>query len=340
MTTKRKILSLPPQDHISKMFSDELWSRVLNEFEVIENSTTKHLSVDEITNHLSDCEAIITGWGAQPFSKQHFDRASKLQLIAHTAGTVKHLFSNELISEVLKPRNISVFSGNEGLAINVAEVTIGLMIAASRRWSEHAAEFRKTKRRNADGSYNGQFLTHATVGLISASLVARKVLPLLVPFHCNVLLYDPFLSEDAIRKLGAEPASLDELFEKSDIISLHAPALPATKNMIGTKQLKKMRDGALFINTARGSIVDHDALLSECRSGRILAALDVTYPEPLPPQSEFWNLPNVLLLPHVAGQGKAGYFEIGEMTFNALQQHFEGKPFKGSISFEKWDLIA
>jgi hypothetical protein len=124
-------------------------------------------------------------------------------------------------------------------------------------------------------------------------------LRVLQPFDCKILLYDPFLTPQAARGLGAELVGLDAIFERSDIVSVHAPALPDTRHLIGAAQLRKLRDGAAFINTARGDVLDHDALLQECRTGRIVAALDVTSPEPLPPESELWTLPNVILTPHI-----------------------------------------
>ncbi len=86
--------------------------------------------------------------------------------------------------------------------------------------------------------------------------------------------------------------------------------------------------------------MDHDGLLQECQQGRIIAALDVTTPEPLPADSQFWQLPNVMLTPHLAGSGYAGYFHIGETALTALRDCFAGRPVAGAVPLEQWDILA
>ena len=104
-----------------------------------------------------------------------------------------------------------------------------------------------------------------TIGLVGASRVGRLVSQGLDLFDCKALIYDPFLSADDAAVLGAEKCELDELCRRSDIVSIHAPLLPATERMIGTAQLAQMRDGAWLINTARGAIVDTEAATAEAR---------------------------------------------------------------------------
>jgi phosphoglycerate dehydrogenase-like enzyme len=110
--------------------------------------------------------------------------------------------------------------------------------------------------------------------------------------------------------------------------------------MIGEKQLKLLRNGAIFINTSRGSVVDHDALLTEAQTGRITVALDVTTPEPLPPDSPFRKLTNVILTPHVSGAGHYGYYTIGATTLQALEDFFAKKPVQGAVDFSRYELLA
>ena len=334
-----KVLSLPPLSHIVTMFREETWDALLAEFDVYENETGQPMSREESLEHLPASAAVLTGWGTPSFTREMLEAAPDLKIIAHTAGSVKELFSPEIVREVLVPRGITVFSGNNGLALNVAEATIGLMIMASRRWSEHILEF-KTKGAGADVPRNGQFLTGATVGLVSASKVARHVIRLLQAFDCRVLLYDPYVSPECAHGLGVELVGLDDLFKHSDIVSLHAPSTGETHNLIGAAQLKKMPDGATLVNTARGKIIDHDALLEELKRGRIVAALDVSEPQPLPLDSEFWRLPNVVLLPNLAGDGYAGYFRIGDTTRDALHDCFAGRPVAGAVPLDKWDILA
>ena len=96
----------------------------------------------------------------------------------------------------------------------------------------------------------------------------------------------------------------------------------------------------MLINTSRGSVIDEAALIEECRTGRIYAALDVTEPEPPAADSELRSLPNVYVLPHIAGAGYYGYFEIGSSTLRALRDHFAGLPVSGAVPLERFAEIA
>lgn len=340
----KKVLSLPPQSHIDLMFRPEVWAQMQAEFEVWQNPGPRHLRPEEVLDRLPSCDAILTGWGARAFTPQVLEAAPRLKIVAHTAGSPRILFDDPTIEQVLVPRGIKIYSGASGMAHNVAEAAIGLMILATRRWPQNEQWYRHSQLEGArspePSEQGGVFLTSATVGLVSASKVARALLPLLRAFGCRVLLYDPFLSPQAARELGAELCSLDEVFASSDIVSLHAPDLPQTHNMIGRELLSKMRDGAALINTSRGRVLDHDALADECRGGRIFAALDVTEPEPLPPDSPLWAMPNVLLLPHIAGAGRMGYSLIGQGALQALRARFAGQPFEGEVPLHLWETVA
>lgn len=336
----KKVLSLPPPSHIEMMFAPDVWAALVSEFDVAENTAPRQRSSDELRDVIALYDAVLTGWGSPRLSREVLEAAPNLKIVAHTAGTPRAIFDDDVVREILIPRGITVYSGANGIALNVAEMTIGLMIMAARRLSQHEAAFRTKKRGGCDHPRQSRGLLGATVGIVSASIVARQVLRVLQPFGCEILLFDPLISPDAARQLGATLVGLDELFERSDIVSLHAPNLPATQGMVGAAQLAKLRDGGVLVNTSRGSMVDHDALLNECRSGRIVAALDVTDPEPLPAASEFWQLPNVILLPHIAGQGCEGFQRVGGGALQALRDCFADRPVAGAVDLHRWEFMA
>lgn len=340
----KKVLSLPPPSHIELMFAPDVWAALNAEFDVAENTAPTQKSAAQLREAIGEFDAVLTGWGTPRFTRELLDSAVNLKIVAHTAGSPRAIFDDDVVNEIIIPRGIVVYTGATSMARNVAEFTVGLMIQCARHTSLHEAVFKRDKRGNADAEFRlsrvSQGLLGATVGLVSASMVGRQVMRVLQPFDCTILLYDPLVSPAAARQLGAQKVELNELFERSDIVSLHAPNLPATQKIIGATQLARLRDGACFINTSRGAVVDHDALLNECRSGRIIAALDVTEPEPLPPDSEFWNLPNVILTPHIAGRGQAGYFGIGQGAFEALRDCFAGRPVAGAVPLERYEFVA
>jgi len=110
--------------------------------------------------------------------------------------------------------------------------------------------------------------------------------------------------------------------------------------MIGRKHFRLLRDGAVFINTSRGKIINQDALIEECKKGRFLVALDVTDPEPLPKDSPLRRLRNVIVTPHIAGNGYYGAKKIGEMTLQALEDFFAGREVKNRVDFTRYDILA
>jgi phosphoglycerate dehydrogenase-like enzyme len=179
-----------------------------------------------------------------------------------------------------------------------------------------------------------------TVGLVGASRVGRRVIELLRPFELRVVVADPFLDDAEAARLGVERRELDELLAEAHVVSLHAPALPATRHMIDRRRLALMRDGAVLINTARGALVDHDALTDVLRSGRIAAVLDVTEPEPLPPDSPLFSLPNVVLTPHIAGALGTEVTRLGDAAIDELSRYAAGLPFEHPLRAEDLDRVA
>jgi len=125
---------------------------------------------------------------------------------------------------------------------------------------------------------------------------------------------------------GTELVGLDELCARSTVVSVHAPELPATYRMIGARQLAAMPDGATLINTARGSLVDEEALLSHLRTGRLNAVLDVTDPEPLPETSVLHTLQNVSLTPHIAGSLNTETHRLTDRAIDELERLARGRP--------------
>lgn len=338
--SKPKILYIPTISHTKRVFREETFRRMLDRFDVKVNGTDTDYTTEQVAEEIRGFDGLVTGWGTPHLSEAVFENADKLKIIAHSAGSVKG-FLQGVVERYIIPRNICVFSANEAIAYNVAEATIGLMIMACRRFMDHALIIRETNLwRHPDIPSNGKYLTGSTVGIVSASKVGREVINLLKPFKVEILVYDPYLSDWEAGKLGVYKADLDDLFAAGDFITIHAPSIPETRHMIGERQLKAMRDGTVLVNTSRGSVIDHDALLAEAQTGRIIVVLDVTDPEPLPPDSPFRKLTNVIITPHISGAGFYGYYMIGTTTLQALEDFFAGKPVEGAVDFSRYALLA
>jgi phosphoglycerate dehydrogenase-like enzyme len=167
-------------------------------------------------------------------------------------------------------------------------------------------------------------LNQATIGVIGAGHVGRKVLEYLQHFQVKeILLYDPYWTAEQIAGLGAKAVPLHQLLRRSDVVTLHAPALPTTLHMLGGRELKLMKDDAVLINTSRGQNIDEQGLTAELEQGRLVAFLDVTDPEPPALDSRLRALPNVILTPHVAGGGANA--RMGDYAVEELRRFFAGE---------------
>jgi len=164
------------------------------------------------------------------------------------------------------------------------------------------------------------------VGIIGASRVGRRVLELLRPFDLEACLSDPYVDAAEAARLGVRLVSLDELLAGSDIVSLHAPDTPQTYRMLDRRRLASIPDGATLINTARGALIDPEALNDELVSGRLNAVLDVTEPEPLPRDSPLRPLPNVFLTPHIAGSLGNELERLGRSVVEEVERLIAGLP--------------
>lgn len=176
------------------------------------------------------------------------------------------------------------------------------------------------------------------MGIISASRIGRRVIELLQPFDVEILAWDPIADGEALA--GVTWTTLDDLLRRSDVVSLHAPALPETERLIGRRELALIPDGATLINTARASLVDQDALLDELYDERIWAVIDVTDPEPLTPGHPLFSAPNLVLTPHVAGSQGNELLRLGDTALAEAARYAAGEAFARDIPERAGALLA
>jgi phosphoglycerate dehydrogenase-like enzyme len=283
-------------------------------------------------------EILLTGWGSPPIDSAALDLMPKLQAVIHAAGTVKPFISAEVYA-----RGIQVAAAVEANAVPVAEFTFAAIVFAAKRVSRFAQEYQQRRdlgARQAAGLTARAGANGIVVGVVGASRVGRRVLRLLPNLDVTVLVSDPYLADADATAMGATKVGLDELVRRSDIVTLHAPALPETAKMMGRDQLAAMRDGAVLINTARGMLVDTDALTAELVGGRIDAVLDVTDPEPLPPDSPLYELPNVQLTPHIAGAIGNEVPRLLEQAITEIERLAAGLPLAHPVLADDLGRIA
>jgi phosphoglycerate dehydrogenase-like enzyme len=285
---------------------------------------------------LAEVEVLVTGWGCPPLDAGVLASAPHLKAVVHAAGSVRGH-----VTDACWERGIEVSSAAAANALPVAEYTLGMILLYGKQVLERARAFRNTRRRDdwlslprTVGNYR------STVGIVSASLVGRRVIELLRPFDLEVLLYDPYVSEADAAELGARWVDLPTLFARSDLVSIHTPLLPATRGLVGRALLDAMRPGATLINTSRGAVVDQEALTDVVRAGRIRAVLDVTDPEVLPPGHPLWDCPNVLITPHLAGSQGNEWERLAETAVAEVARWAAGDGFAHPVRRERLAFLA
>ena len=169
-------------------------------------------------------------------------------------------------------------------------------------------------------------LRELTLGIVGFGRIGRAVAERARPFGLTLLVADPYVDPATITAAGAEPVTLDDLLARADIVTLHCPLTPETRGLVGADQLRRMKPTAFLVNTARGPIVDLDALVPVLQDGRLAgAALDVVYPEPLPADSPLYALPNVILSPHAAYYSERSVEVVRRETLNEALAVLRGR---------------
>lgn len=302
------------------IFSDAA-RRKLQELAVIHPEVVSDLRDPRLAEVLASLDVLITGWGAPVVDQHALAAMPQLRTIIHAAGTVKSHLRDEIWE-----RGITVASAADANAIPVAEYTLGAILLAGKN------AFGRREHLRASRSFAERFSVPAPgnlgrrVGVVGASRTGRKVMELLRNFDMETMLCDPFAAPGDAGRWGARLLGLDEMLTTCDVLTLHAPALESTRQLIDRERLARLRDGAVLINTARGSLVDTAALTAELLSGRISAVLDVTDPEPLPPDSPLYGLPNVFLTPHIAGSADGELARLGDAAVAELDRLVSNQP--------------
>jgi phosphoglycerate dehydrogenase-like enzyme len=298
------------------------------------NEKETPLTPQDLAASIKDIDVCLTHWGCPPFTPEVLENAGQLKLIAHAAGSVADLVTPEVYA-----RGIQVCSANAVMAKYVAEGVLAYILTGLRFIPQQAAAM-QARQRWEKKVVESQSLFGARVGLVGLGTVGRFLLDLLEPFEVQVRIFDPYLSKDA---LAAHPwaelwPTVEDVLGWGDVISLHASLTPATRGMINGEKLKLIREGALFVNTARGAIVDEPALVEALRQRRFRAILDVYETEPLPLDSPLRGLDNVSLLPHVAGI--AGREQLTFAMLEEIARFSKGEPLQHAIPYEKFALMT
>jgi D-3-phosphoglycerate dehydrogenase len=303
--------------HLIKPILDEIDAEL-----VIARPTTDA----EIIEAGRDADGIIMH-GSVPFTKEIISQLKKTTVVCRTGVGV-----DRMDLAAAEEYGITVCNAAGCNSIEVAEQTIGLLIAISRKlmrmdryvregkWRRHTAELHR---------YRGRVyrIAGCTLGIVGLGHVGKQVAPRAQGLKLNVQTYDPYLDPKIAEGLSVKMVIFEELVKTSDFISLHAPLTKQTRKMFGAGEFKAMKNTAYLINCARGGLVDTEALYDALVAGEIAgAALDVTDPEPLPADHKVLTLPNVMVTCHTAANSDESYVDCQTHAAREVARVLIGQP--------------
>lgn len=299
--------------------------------------TSKILNEDELIAEIGNADILFLGY--EPVTRKVLEN-THLKAIFSIRGGARANVDVDAATEL----GIPVFCTFGREALPVADFTMGLILSLARKiaranselhagvFTAPAGEFGSDKDviwdMNAEGpwqSRKGIELEGKILGLIGFGTVGKQVAQRARGFDLDVLVYDPYQSAEAIAAHGATKVELNDLLRAADIISFHAKVTDSNKNMISYEQFKLMKEGVFIVNTARAGLMDEQALRETLRSGKLGGlALDVFHAEPVKRDDEYFNYPNVILTPHIAGAGRDVIYLQSVMLVNDLMLFLAG----------------
>ncbi len=293
------------------------------------------LSETRLTALIGGHDIVITSWGTPSFSQAVLAEADRLKLIAHSAGSIKRLLPPPVFAAGRRVTHVAY-----SMSIPVAETTVALILLCLRNYHKIDRAFKDEGWAAARELPAGGELAGNRVGVIGAGYTGRAVIRRLLALEAQVWLCDPYVSEESAAALGVRKAPLEPLMRECPIVTMQAPATAETFRMIGAEELSWLRDGAIFINTARAHLIDGAALLAELQTGRISAALDVFDQEPLPDDSPFRGLDNLIITPHIAAVTRQAYKRQGEITVDEAARFLSDGKLRYEVTRDMLDTMA
>lgn len=321
-----------PAAHVAfAMGSVSLFDSLFGERELERLHSVAELDLEPLTEvtsvraseTLARTDVLVTGWGAPRLDAAALDLMPRLRALVHTGGQ-----AGWFVDSSAWQRGVQVSNAGEANAIPVVEYTVAVILLAGKRAFSASAAYRRDPQ-GFDRSMlvdSGNF--GRVVGVVGASRIGRKVVAALQAHDLSVLVHDPYTPDAEIEMLGARPVSLDVLLRTSDIVSLHVPLNDSTRGMLGVRELDLLRPGSVLVNTARGAVVDQEALVQRLARGDIEACIDTTEPDVLPPGHPLLTSEHVFLTPHLAGSEGSEVRRLGRAATDEVVRAVLGQPFR------------
>jgi D-3-phosphoglycerate dehydrogenase len=280
---------------------------------------------EQLAIDLADADAIVVR-SATKVTSALINAAPKLRAIARAGTGVDNVDVS-----AASGRGIVVMNAPGANSVSVAELAVGLALAMARHLPAADAAMKQGKWEKK--KFLGEEVREKTLGLAGLGRIGQEVARRAAAFDMRIIAHDPFISEDVAADLGVELVSLDDLFARSDFLSLHMPSTATTKNIVNADRLSKSKKGIRIINTARGDLIDERALADAIEAGHVGgAALDVFQKEPTV-DHRLQMLPQVVATPHIAASTREGQELVGMETMAALRDFLRDGIIRNAVNF-------
>ena len=303
------------------LYMDDNNKALLGSFaEVVdEGGREEPMGEDELCERMRGARAILSlnGVGANEITPSVLKRVGTVELIS-----ISHWW--EQFTDTAAEAGVTLIEGSNGNTAAVAEWTLACALMGVRKimrfnnllkagspWAEP---------RNSVG-----MLSETTVGLIGLGRVGKYVARIMKMLKADVIAFDKMMGEEEAAGMGIRLCPLDELLATADVVSVHLPVLPSTRGMLGAEHFALIKDGAVFINSARSAVYDEKALIAELQKERFEAYVDVYDIEPIPAGHPFRSMPNVVITPHIAGTNAAMGKRCAREAIESIRDYFDGK---------------
>lgn len=296
-------------------------------FEIKLGKSSPTLPVGDVIEYLQGCSAVAAG--GEPYTEEVFTACPDLQFV------VRFGVGFDAVDVEAATRHGVVIANTPGTNDwGVADHAMGLIIDLAHQISRHDRAIRAGEWR----SRRGVDVWQKTLGIIGLGRIGKGVARRARGFDMRVLAYEPYPDEAFVEEHGVELVELDEVFRRSDFVTLHLPAMPETTKLVNAEKLALMKPSAFLINTARGKLVDEDAVYEAVTTGKIAGAgLDAWTVEPLDDWQRWAALDNVVLTPHSAPSTAGVWVATWQMITDSIVGFFEGKRPVGILNPEVWD---
>lgn len=304
----------------------------LGVLEFVENAG--RLSESDRATRIQACNVLLTGWGSAPVPEEIAAEPGALQWICHLTGELRHTVPLSVISS-----NTPVTNWGNAPANRVAEGAVALLLASLKNLHDQTQTKRDGGWVPTSRPWSGT-LRELRLGVYGYGAIGRRFCELAAPFGPQLTVFDPFVTDCPFPKAQ----SLDALFAQSEAVAIHAGLSPETTGSVTAQLLASLPDHGVLVNTARGGIVDQDALFAELESGRLRAGLDVlSGDDRLPPEHPARSWPNLILSAHSIEQDEwpppaDGLLELHRVALDNLGRFAKNEPLRFRMTPERFAL--